>query len=183
MKTALLLIDIQNDYFESGAMPLVGANEAAANARMILNRFREEQLPVIFIKHIAARSNASFFLPDTPGVEISDIIKPMSHEKIVVKHFPNSFRDTDLLSHLQSAGITRLVVCGMMTHMCIDATVRAAKDLSFDVILVGDACATRDLQVNSLVVESANVHNSFLAALSYFYADLRSTRELLEGAL
>ncbi|MCE1168126.1 MAG: cysteine hydrolase [Sphingobacteriia bacterium] len=183
MKTALLLIDIQTDYFESGAMPLVGANEAAANARMILNRFREEQLPVIFIKHIAARSNASFFLPDTPGGEISDIIKPMSHEKIVVKHFPNSFRDTDLLSHLQSAGITRLVVCGMMTHMCIDATVRAAKDLSFDVILVGDACATRDLQVNSLVVESANVHNSFLAALSYFYADLRSTRELLEGAL
>jgi nicotinamidase-related amidase len=180
MNHALLLIDFQNDYFDNGAMTVVGSDNACKNARMILDKFRKDQLPIVHIQHIATRSNATFFLPNTPGAEIHDIVKPMGREKIVVKHYPNSFRETALLDFLKSEKVTDLVVCGMQTHMCVDSTVRAAKDLGFNIILVGDACATRDQRINGLIVKAEDVHNSFLAAFSYFYATVKTTTQYLD---
>lgn len=181
MKTALLLIDIQNDYFPDGTMTLIGANEAGDNAASLLHHFRNKDELVIHIQHVATRPTASFFLPDTIGVEIHEKVKPIDSEKVIVKHYPNSFRETELLEYLQSKHITDLVVAGMMTHMCIDATVRAAKDYGFNVTLIGDACATRDLQIADRIVNASEVHHSFLAALSYFYADVLTTAELISG--
>ncbi len=179
MKTALLLIDLQNDYFENGAMPLFQSEEAVKQAARVLKSFREKQEPVIHIQHIAIRSTATFFLPDTEGVEIHPLVKPESNETVIVKHYPNSFRETELLETLQQKGITHLVVCGMMTHMCVDATVRAAKDLGFEITLIGDACATRDQEWNNNKVPALMVHNSFLAALNYFYANVDTAEDYL----
>jgi nicotinamidase-related amidase len=103
----------------------------------------------------------------------------MGGEKIIVKHYPNSFRETDLLDFLRSRSITDLVICGMMTHMCVDATTRAAKDYDFNIVLVGDACATKDLEINGARVNSIDVQNSFLAALNYFYATVDNTQHYL----
>jgi nicotinamidase-related amidase len=179
VNTALILIDIQNDYFEKGAMTLVGSDNAAKNARCILNRFRTDSLTIIHIQHIATYPSATFFLPNTLGAEINDMVKPQGQEKVIVKHYPNSFRETELLSYLKRNNITDLVICGMMTHICIDATVRAANDFGFNIILIGDACATRDLQINGITVKSDDVQNSFLAALNYTYATVVSTTEYL----
>jgi len=181
MNTALILIDIQNDYFENGTMPLVGSEKASLNAQQILNKFRAEGLPVIHIQHIAARPNSTFFLPATKGSEIHDNVKPKENEKVIVKHFPNSFRETELLEYLRSKNITDLVICGMMTHMCVDATVRAAKDYGFNCIVISDACATRDLVINGETVKAVEVHNSFLAAFNGFYASVKMTRQFLDG--
>lgn len=181
MGTALLLIDIQNDYFEGGTMTLVGCNEASEKARKVLQHFRTNGLPVVHIQHIAARPTATFFLPNTKGANIHHNVLPNEQEKVIVKHYPNSFRETELLDYLKSHGISDLVICGMMTHMCVDATTRAAKDLGFGCILIGDACATRDLDINGVVVGAKDVHNSFLAALNYFYAKVMSAGEYLEG--
>lgn len=181
MKTALLLIDIQNDYFDGGAMTLVGSREASENARLLLDKFRAGKQTIIHVQHIATRPDATFFLPDTAGAEINDTVKPMGSEKVVVKNYPNSFRETDLLAYLQSTGVTDLVVCGMMTHMCIDATVRAAKDLDFKLTLIGDACATRDLEIEGERVPAKAVHNSFLAALNGTYATVTSCKYYLES--
>ena len=180
MRTALLIIDIQNDYFEGGTMTLVGSDSAAENARLILDRFRSEDLPVIHIQHIAGSPTATFFLPDTGGAEIHKSVTPLADEKVVVKHFPNSFRETDLLEYLKKEGITDIVICGMMTHMCIDATTRAAKDFGFSCTVVGDACATRNLEVNGQAVEAGEVQKSFLAALNYFYSTVKTTKQYLE---
>lgn len=174
-----MLIDIQNDYFEKGTMTLVNSDKACANAKRLLERFRSQMLPVIFIQHIAANPAATFFLPDTAGAEIHPSIQPIDGEKVIVKHFPNSFRGTELMDYLQTNNITDLVICGMMTHMCVDATTRAAKDLGFNITVIGDACATRNLEIKGEIVSAKDVHNSFLAALNYFYSTVKTTLQYL----
>jgi len=114
---------------------------------LLLNRFRTEGSSVIHIQHIATNPASTFFLPDTTGVQIHDKVLPLPTEKTIIKHFPNSFRETELLDYLKSNQIENLVICGMMTHMCIDATTRAAKDFGFNCTLIRDACATKDLTV------------------------------------
>ncbi len=181
MSTALLIIDIQNDYFEKGNMPLVGAKEASENARLVLNQFRTDHLPVIHIQHIASRPTATFFLPNTTGASIHENVIPHEGEKVIIKHFPNSFRETELFDYLMKTQISDLVVCGMMTHMCVDSTVRAAKDYGFNIVLIGDACATRDLSSKKSTVKAEMVHAGFLSALAYFYATVLTADAFLAG--
>ena len=131
MSKALLLVDIQNDYFPGGAMELVGSPEAGSQAGQLLEVCRRAGLAIIHIQHIATRPGATFFLPGTPGADLHASVAPQPGEPVFQKHFPNSFRETPLLEHLRGRGITELLVAGMMTHMCIDTTTRAAADLGF----------------------------------------------------
>jgi len=180
-KKALVIIDVQNDYFDGGANPLVGSLEASKNAKMLLKDFREKSLPVIHVQHFSIRTGATFFVPETKGVEIHENVQPVSGEKVIAKNFPNSFRETELLDYLKSNGITDLIICGMMTHMCVEATTRAAKDMGFTCTVIGDACATRDLEIQGKNVAANEVQNSFLAALNYFYSTVKNTQEYLDG--
>ena len=131
MSTALLLIDIQNDYFPNGRMPLEKSMDACQRSQEVLNTWRTKQLPIIHIQHVSTRPDAVHFLPCTKGVEIHPDVKPLKNEILVKKHYPNSFKDTNLVTHLQKNKVTHLVIVGMMTHMCVEATVRAAYDLGF----------------------------------------------------
>jgi nicotinamidase-related amidase len=179
-KTALILVDIQNDYFPGGKMALEGIDAASLNASRLLNRFREKNLPVFHVRHLAVQPNATFFLPDTPGSEIHRSVAPMPGETVVVKHFPNSFRETTLRQHLKDAGTSSVAVGGAMSHMCIDATVRAACDLGFQCLVAHDACATRALTFGQETVPAVKVQAAFMAALSAAYAQVLSTEELIQ---
>ena len=179
MSLALLLIDIQNDYFPGGAMEDVGASAAASRAAALLAAFRTKSLPVVHIQHIAARPGATFFLPNTTGAEIHSSVSPVAEEPVFQKHFPNSFRQTPLLEHLKKENISRLAIAGMMTHMCIDTTTRAAADLGFACVLIHDACATRALSFNGIQVSAENVQAAYLAALNALFAKVVSSGELL----
>jgi len=167
---ALILVDIQNDYFPGGRNPVVGAEAAATVTKNVLDKAREKHEAIIHIQHTSLRPNATFLLPDTPGSDIHPLVAPLPDETVVQKHHPNSFRDTTLLAELQSRQISRLFFCGMMTHMCIDTTVRAASDLGFQCIIVGDATATKDLTYGSITVPAVHVQAAFLAALSGLFA-------------
>ncbi|WP_288447170.1 cysteine hydrolase family protein [Chryseobacterium culicis] len=164
--TALLIIDVQNDYFPGGKMILDKAEQAGKNAAKILDYFRRNNLPVIHIQHISTSEGASFFLPDTDGVKINRLVSPLENEKIITKHFPNSFRETELLLYLQSKKIKNLVITGMMTDVCVEATTRAAFDFGFANTVIGDATATRNRELNGEVVKAAEVQKSFLAGIS-----------------
>ncbi|HEY6914198.1 MAG TPA: cysteine hydrolase family protein [Paludibacter sp.] len=179
MSKALILIDIQNDYFENGANTLIGSETASENARLLLNEFRKKQLPVIHIQHLSLRAGSTFFIPHTIGAEIHANVAPMDNEKVFAKHSPNSFIETGLHEYLSALHVSELVICGMMTHMCVDATIRAAKDFGYICTLIGDACATKNLQINGLQVAAQDVQNSFLAALNYFYADVTTVQDYL----
>jgi nicotinamidase-related amidase len=178
MKTTLILIDIQNDYFPNGLMELEGSLEAAAQARHLLTIFRTHHWSTIHIQHISTRPDATFFLPDTDGVCLHESIKPIPEELVLEKHFPNAFRETALLETLKKWDTERLVICGMMTHMCVDATVRAAADLGFPVLLAGNACASRALSYGETKVPALHVQGAFLAALRS-YAQVLTASETI----
>ncbi len=179
MKETLLLIDIQNDYFPGGRMELAGMEDASKKAAGLLKAFRASGEPVFFIKHLSTRPGASFFTPGTPGAEIHDSIRPLTEETVIEKHFPNSFFQTELLSRLNEENVTDLVICGAMSHMCIDTTVRAAKELGFTSTLIADACATRDLKFKDELLPASTVHASFMAALDGMFAKVMTTEEYL----
>jgi len=181
MTPGLLLIDIQNDYFPGGPMELVGMAAAAARAGQLLAAFRRRGLPTFHLQHLAARPDAPFFRTGTPGAEIHESVRPLAGETVMVKHYPNSFRETDLLENLKRAEIEKVVICGAMSHMCIDATTRAAADYGFKCLLVHDACATRDLVFGDVQVPAAQVHAAFMAALGSYYARVVSLEDLLRG--
>jgi nicotinamidase-related amidase len=179
MTTALLIIDIQNDYFPGGAMECVGASAAGAQAAKLLGAFREQRRPVVHVQHLSLRPGAAFFLPGTPGAEIHAGVRPVGDEPVFKKHFPNAFRETALLEHLRLSKISGLVVAGMMTHMCIDTTTRAAADMGFSCSLAHDACATRPLSFNGVQVPADSVHAAYLAGLNGLFARVRGVNELL----
>ncbi|MCL8538090.1 cysteine hydrolase [Chryseobacterium gallinarum] len=182
--TALLIIDVQNDYFPGGKMPLEGSEQAGKNIRQLLDEFRKNKLPVIHIQHIATNEGADFFIPNTAGAEIYHVVSPEADEKIITKHFPNSFRETGLLEYLHSKKIKNLIITGMMTDVCVASTTRAAFDFGFNNVVIGDATATRDRELEGQVVKAAEVQRSFLAGLSALgnlYAEIVSTKDFLNG--
>lgn len=176
--TALVVIDIQNDYFPGGAMELEGAEAAGGKAGEALAHFRKSGLPVVHVRHLSVRPGASFFLPGTRGAEIHSSVSPLEGETVVEKNFPNSFRNTQLKDILENHKIKNLVVAGMMTHMCVDASVRQAADLGYKVTLLADACATRAQSFGGETIPARQVHAAFLAALNGFYAKVVNTHEL-----
>jgi nicotinamidase-related amidase len=178
----LLVIDVQNDYFPGGAYPLVGAEEAAERGRELLTTAREHGTPVVHLQHVSNGPDAVFFLPGTPGQEIHPALAPSEGEAVLVKEYPNGFRETPLLEQLEALGTDQLVVAGMMSSMCVDATVRAALDAGFSVAVAADACAAPDLEFAGAELPGATVHAAFMAALSDAGARVVPTEEIRAGS-
>jgi nicotinamidase-related amidase len=181
MNQALLIIDVQNDYFPGGAMELVRSVQALEKIRSVIRKARMRRIPVIHIQHVAIREDATFFIRGTPGAEIHEGIAPEDGEIVLVKNYPNSFRGTNLHEVCRERNIDSLAIVGMMTHMCVDTTVRAAFDLGFKCTLIEDCCATHDLKFNGNVVPAADVHASFIAALNGIFATVIQEGQYLAG--
>lgn len=178
---ALVIIDIQNDYFPGGNVELAGAELAGNQAGRLLARCRKLGKPVIHVQHVSIRPGATFFLPETPGVEIHPAVAPLPGETVVRKHFPNAFRDTTLEEELRRANARHLLVVGMMTQMCIDTSVRAGRDLGYEITVAHDACATKAQKFGDAEVPAAQVQAAFMAALNGSFATVRSTETILDA--
>jgi nicotinamidase-related amidase len=175
----LLIIDIQRDYFPGGAYPLVEPAAAAEAARRVLDSFRASGEPVIHMRHVWDAPDAEFMRPGTEGIEIHPTVAPAKGELVLDKTSPNSFVGTPLEEELRQRDPDELVVAGMMSSMCVDATVRAAADLGFSPTVVHDACAAPNLQFDGVDVPGATVHAAFMAALADGYAEVTSAVDLL----
>ena len=160
-------------------MILVGMEQSAQNAGLILKEWRDRAFPVFHIKHISRRPGATFFLPNTKGVEIHKSVAPRTGETIIEKYFPNAFRDTDLLNVLKQSEVDEVIICGAMTHMCVAATTRAAFDFGFKCTVIEDACATRNLEYKGTTVEAGKVQAAFMAALAVPYARVISAKDFI----
>jgi nicotinamidase-related amidase len=180
MTKGLIIVDVQNDYFDGGSMELVNMDTAANNCRQLLEEFRRSSSPIFHIQHLATREGATFFVPGTEGCETHDSVKPIDNEVLLTKNYPNSFRETGLDQILREANLSNLVVCGAMSHMCIDSTVRAAFDLGYSCELIADACATRDLEFEGKTIDSSVVHASFMVALNAPFASVTTTKDFLK---
>ena len=169
MKEALLIIDVQNDYFPGGANELSHPFDAEERIRELIAESRVCGRPVIYIQHFNPPDD-TFFLEGTFGADISDRIRPADSDKVITKRYPNSFLETELDEYLKSLQADTLIVCGMMTHMCVDTTVRAATDYGYQVKLVADACATMDLVLNGETIPAEVVQKAFIAAMDGVFA-------------
>lgn len=178
-KTALIIIDIQNDYFPGGALELSKPEEAAQKAQQILGHFRDTQQMVVHVAHENINPDLPFMLPGTEGQQIHALVSPIEGETVITKHYPNSFWKTELEQVLRDAGIESVVITGMMTHMCVSATTRAAMERGFNVTVVGDACTTHNLEYNGETIKAEMVHKTALAELSML-SKLATTDEIVE---
>jgi nicotinamidase-related amidase len=178
-KTALILVDLQNDYFSGGKWELSGMAAAAGKAAGLLKRFREKGLPVVHVRHEFPTADAPFFVPGSEGAKIHSLVESLEGEPVVVKHQINSFRDTELKAILDGLGVDRVLICGAMSHMCVDAVTRAANDFGYDCAIAHDACATLGLEFEGVVVPAEQVHAAFMASLGFAYANVATADELL----
>lgn len=166
--TALILIDIQDFYFPGGTAPLYHPEEAAGQAAKGLAFFRDHHMEVVHVRH-AARKFAGIYSK----------VKPEDNEKVFTKRDVNAFLNTGLDEYLRAKHIRYLVFSGMMTHMCLEAGVRAAHDLGYSCIVLSDACTTRDLIYHGDTVGAHDVHLSTLATLDRYYGKVFDTEKFL----
>jgi nicotinamidase-related amidase len=169
-ETTLLIIDVQEFYFLGGAMPLKNPEAAAQKCKKLLKKFRSENLRIVHVGHQVSK-----------GASFHTTVIPQDGEKIIMKNEVSAFNGTELHQYLKLHKVKRLVICGMQTHMCVEAAVRAAYDLGFECILVYDACATRDLNFENTVIDAEYVHYSTLSSLSGTYATVIDTETFLEN--
>ncbi|UXT61318.1 cysteine hydrolase (plasmid) [Agrobacterium fabrum] len=174
---AVLVVDLQNEYWPSGNLPLHGIDAAAANAARIMAHARQKGDLIVNIRHEAP--GAPFFVPGSDGVKINQTVLPKDDEPVITKNFPNSFRNTGLSDLLKEKGVEEVVVVGAMSHMCVDATVRAANDMGYKTTTIHDACATLDLTFDGIITPAAQVHAALMAALSFGYGEVISTDAFL----
>ncbi|EIX2761941.1 cysteine hydrolase [Staphylococcus pseudintermedius] len=167
-KHGLLVIDVQNDYFKGGKMALHQPDKALRNIQQLEQDFSAKHLPIIYIQHINTKPNPTFFKADTEGVALHSELAVQPESIIIEKHFPNSFFQTELQATLDQLEVDTLVITGMMTHMCVDSTTRAAAELSYNPVLIHDATATRNLTFNENNVQANDVQNAFISSLSNF---------------
>lgn len=165
LPSALLIIDVQDFYFPGGKLPLFNSEAASEKASELLKLFRSQKIPVIHVQHKG-------------GGNIHKNVTPLPGEKVITKEEANSFAGTDLLDYLKFLEVKRLVICGMQTHMCVEAAVRAAYDYGFTVIIVQDACATRDLKWNERTISAGDIHASTLASLNRYYGSVADVADL-----
>lgn len=167
-RRALILVDIQEFYFPEGFHPLIAPEQASKKAGLVLDSFRKNNELVVHVRHATSKDSA-----------IHRDVAPLAGEKVVTKHFANSYRETDLQDFLEDNTIDEVIICGMMTHMCVEATARASADFGYKVIVLEDACATRDVIFGNDTVRAADVHVSTLGSIDRYYGKVMTTKEFL----
>lgn len=178
MSEAILLVDIQNDYFPGGKFEVPGAKASAEKTAQLLKYGRENRMLIAHIRHFSTKPRASYLIPESEGSFINDTVKPANGEKVFIKNYPNSFRLTGLDEYLKGKGIKKLIICGMMTQMCVDTTARAAFDLGYELRVAADACAARPMTFNGVTVTAEMVNAAFMGAIGGVFAKCVSTEEI-----
>lgn len=178
-KTALIIVDLQKDYFQDGKCELEGAEAAATKAAMLLEGFRAKGLLVVHVRHEFPTADAPFFAPNSDGAKVHSSVQELEGEPVVLKHQINGFRDTHLKEILDERDVDSVLICGAMSHMCIDAITRAANDFGYNCAIAHDACATLAVEFKGVTVPASQVHAAFMSALGFAYANVASAAELL----
>lgn len=179
MKKALLIIDVQNFYFEEGPGRLYEPEKAASQIAKVLAYFRETNQAVIHIQHIGKENVGQE--ENNPTLAIHDSVAPIKGEIIIKKAYPSGFRETNLKDVLDELQIEELVVVGMMSHMCVDTTVRAASNYGYKITVLHDCCTTKSLTFQETTIDAVTVHKAFMASFEGFFAQVRGTQEYLNS--
>ena len=181
--TALILIDFQNEYFD-GRLPLPDGEKAAAGAVSLVDWADHVGLAVIHVRHVAPLTDSPLFPADSPRSAFHTLLSPRPGHGRVNKTMPSSFAGTALNDLLKAKGVDTLLVCGLMTHNCVESTVREAQSLGYRTIVVGDACAARELpSPEGGIIGHREIHRASLAALADRIAEVMDGGAVMRLAL
>lgn len=179
MKKALIVIDLQNDYFCGGNMELQGIDEVLIQTNKLIKYARKQEYKIYFVQHFAPQENATFFVKNTNGALLNKNLD-IQNDVIIEKNYPNSFKDTTLKNELDKENLHELIICGAMTHMCIDTTVRAGFDLGYKMLVACDACATKDLEFQDKTIKAKDVQFAFMSALASVFCEVKETKQIIK---
>lgn len=180
--TALLVIDFQNEYF-SGKMPIPDGMRALHNAQRLIAFADQANIAVFHVQHVTP-AGAPIFAKDGDTVKFHSEIQPATHHTVVQKSSVSVFPTTDIDQRLKAANIKTLIICGLMTHACVSGAARDAVPLGYEVLVIDDACATRDLDtVDGGVLPHAVLHRASLATIADTFGDILTTEQLLQFPL
>jgi nicotinamidase-related amidase len=179
-KTALLVIDAQQEYFAPiGKVVLPDGPPAVARIAALLAWARDAGVPVVHIVHESRRPNPTTFAPGSPALAIHPAAQPAPGEPVVTKHLPGSFTNTNLEEHLRRHGIEQVIVSGFMTQMCCDTTAREAAHRGFKVLMAADAMAAMPVKgPDGSIITAELVHRTHLGSLNGFLATVTTTASL-----
>ena len=159
MKKALLLIDLQNDYFPGGKFPLWNTDVTLSNIEQAINAAKAKNIPIIHIQHIAnpEMGIAPFFNKGSEGAKIhSRILEAAPDAPIVFKEFADSFEKTNLEEVLKELGVDELLVCGMMTQNCVTHTAISKSAEKYKVSILPDCCTSVDLMIHNIALHAVS---------------------------
>jgi nicotinamidase-related amidase len=176
--TALLVIDFQLEYFEGGRMPIPDGRAAMAKAKELIAFADAHGMPVFHIQHLGP-AGGPLFAQDGETVAFHPDILPAPHHSVVQKTTASSFASTDLHKQLQAQDIRTLIISGLMTHMCVSTAARDARPLGYQVIVAGDASATRAIEAwDGGVIGHAELHRAALTEVSDSFAEVLTTEKI-----
>jgi nicotinamidase-related amidase len=167
MSKALLVIDPQNDYFPGGKFPLWNTDATLTNIEDLIRKVEAKGIPVIIVQHIADNKNgtAPFFNEGSRGADIHPRITALiPSAPVVVKHFADSFVNTNLETTLSQLGVTELVVCGMMTQNCVTHTAISKSAEKYQASIVVDCCTTVSEMIHKIALNAVSTRIKLVAA-------------------
>ncbi|MCL1063253.1 cysteine hydrolase [Shewanella benthica] len=178
-RTALVLVDLQNDYFPGGRFELEGTGDASNIAKTMLTHFRAKHLPVIHIQHIFEDDNAPFFAPKTTGIEIESRVAPIEGEPVIVKHQIDSFINTALEQTLVELGIDKLVIVGAMAQACVQTICRSAVNKGYTCEVIENGIAAPALEYGKHSFSGAEIVAANLLSLTFGGAQMKTCQAWL----
>lgn len=166
MTKALIVIDIQNDYFPNGAFPLWDTENVLGNIEHAIQQAQAKNIPVILVQHIADKSKglSPFFNEGTAGADIHPrILAAATNAPIVIKHFADSFVNTDLEATLQSLGVDELLICGMMTQNCVTHTAISKQAEKYKTAIIQDCCTTVSQMLHLIALNAVSTRMNLVS--------------------
>lgn len=170
MKRALIVVDVQNEYFEGGALPITYPPQSFEKIKTAITKAQEEGIFTVLVQHTSLKENSGAFVRGSHLWEFHDEIKKIKPDLYIEKNHASSFAGTDLNYRLRSMGVDTVCIVGYMTQNCCDATARDASQLGYNVEFLSDANGTLAFSNNAGSVSAEELHRSFLVAQAFGFS-------------
>lgn len=177
MKRALIVVDVQNEYFEGGALPISYPPNSFSRIKEAIEEAQKAGILVVFVQHASLKENAGAFVRGSHLWEFHDDIKKLTPDLVIEKNHASSFVGTDLNWRLRTLGVDTVTIVGYMTQNCCDATARDASQLGYNVEFLSDANGTLAFSNNAGEVSAEELHRSFLVAQAFGFSRVLSLDE------
>ncbi|EKQ56728.1 MULTISPECIES: cysteine hydrolase family protein [unclassified Clostridium] len=177
MKKALLVIDVQNEYF-NGKLKVTYPQNSLDNILRVMDYAKENNIIIILVQHTGI--DGETFIKNSKGWDIHADVLKKDYNYIIEKTKPSSFYNTDLEDILKRENIEGVIISGYMTQMCCDTTARDAFHKGYAVEFLSDATGTIDVSNKIGTISSKDLHNATLIAQSLRFSNVLSTKELIE---